>query len=98
MSSNLQSENIKNGFENMTDSAKLICVLDMSNQSRYVLVADHLLTSSVKQVLDPKEEQEFMSLLHNALADKSIDSSVEILDDLSLPIQNMNELLTFEKN
>ena len=52
MSNNLQSENIKNCFENMTDSAKLICVLDMSNRSLYVLVADHLPTSSVKQVLD----------------------------------------------
>ena len=38
-----------------------------------------------------------MSLLHNALADKSIDSSVEIPDDLSLPIQNIDELLTLEK-
>ena len=37
-----------------------------------------------------------MSLLH-ALEDKSIDSSVEIPDDLSLPIQNMDELLTLEK-
>ena len=62
----------------MTDSAKLISVLDMSNRSRYVLVADHLVTSSVKEVLDLKEEQKVMSLLHHALADKSIDFSVEI--------------------
>ena len=81
----------------MTDSAKLICVLDMSNRNRYVLVADHLLTSSVKQVLDLKEEQKIMFLLHHALADKSIYSSVEVPNDLSLPIQNIDELLTLEK-
>ena len=69
----------------------------MSNQSRYLLVTDHLLTSSVKQVLDFKKEQKFMSLLHRALADKSVDSLMEVSDDLSLPIQNMDELLTLEK-
>ena len=97
MSCNLQCENIKNCFENLTHSGKLICVLYMSNRSLYVLVADHLLTSSVKQVLDLKEEQKILFLLHHALADKSFDSSVEIPDDLSLPIQNMDELLTSEK-
>ena len=74
MSNNLQSENTKSCFENMTHSAKLICVLDLSNRSRYVLVTDHVLTSSVEQVLDIKKEQKIMFLLHHALADKSIHS------------------------
>ena len=44
----------------------------------------------------PWQINQFILWKCHALADKSI-HSVEILDDLSLPIQNMDELLTSEK-
>ena len=44
----------------------------------------------------PWQINQFILWKCHALADKSI-HSVEIPDDLSLPMQNMDELLTLEK-